>query len=725
MGERPEAAPGTWARPEDAALYEAAVGRLATEDVVVQAYLGERYTTGLTEEVLTARFLAREVVGEVLASGRREFYDYQDAVEQRDRVARRRRRTGLSPARLGSRLYLWALDRQVLFTRRQWESALPAALSGQVRRLLRELLGDDHDTLLVTHDILGLIEVHDLRYVVPYLDRVSLVKRMELMAGGAIAISGPRGVGKSTLLRELAHREAAKDLVVRAEIPAAYVPQEFLLSLFQRVCEEFLALHGRAADSSFTFLIRLRKHLLRRLRAAASFWARLLLAVVLLSVALAPLATALSEALEGGLGGWLGRRWGDVSAGAVRVWAEHPWLVRVPLALLGLGLLATLSRRRKTSPLVQECVNYLYLLRTVQSTSVAATAGVAALSAGTFGLGRTSTLSTRTLNFPELVVHFRDLLERLARAERTAGRRIFVVIDEIDRLGAADQARSLLTEIKAVFGIPNVYFLISVAEDVGADFVRRGLPVRDVVDSYLDDVVHIGPRTLDESRAVLHHRAPGLALPFVALAHCLAGGITRDLIRYTRRIVMAPEGPGVTEWRLRGVAREVLSEELRETLAGFRVRLGGAVDSDRRLEELRSAVTLLGERHERGRAGLLPGAVERLLDVISTASSPSGAPPLTGGADSSDSAGSPEGAARTWEELGAYTDFVLTLLEFFTERETFPDQAAFTGAGYDGMLQRLAEARLELAVSPAGARQLLGRFRAAWNMPRAPHGAGG
>jgi Cdc6-like AAA superfamily ATPase len=268
--------------------------------------------------------------------------------------------------------------------------------------------------------------------------------------------------------------------------------------------------------------------------------------------------------------------WGDASAGALRAWAERPWLTRIPVAVLGFGLLMTLSRRRKTSPLVKECVNYLYLLRTVQSTSVAATAGVSALSAGTLGLGRTSTLSTRTLTFPELVVHFRDLLERMARAERTAGRRIFVVIDEIDRLGAADQARSLLTEIKAVFGIPNVYFLISVAEDVGADFVRRGLPVRDVVDSYLDDVVHVGPRTLEESRAVLHHRAPGLSMPFIALAHCLAGGITRDLIRYTRRIVMAPEGPGATEWRLRGVAREVLLEELRETLAGFRVRLGGA-----------------------------------------------------------------------------------------------------------------------------------------------------
>ena len=79
-----------------------------------------------------------------------------------------------------------------------------------------------------------------------------------------------------------------------------------------------------------------------------------------------------------------------------------------------------------------------------------------------------------------------------------------------------------------------------------------------------------------------------------------------------------------------------------------------------------------------------------------------------------------ESTQRTWDELRAYTDFVLTLLAFFADKEKFPDQHAFTDVGYDGMLQRLAEARLELAVSPAGAQLLLSRFRAAWGLPHVP-----
>ncbi|MFF5936969.1 hypothetical protein [Streptomyces sp. NPDC012508] len=109
------------------------------------------------------------------------------------------------------------------------------------------------------------------------------------MAGGTIAISGPRGVGKSTLLKSVTRNWEPDHLVVPVEIPAAYVPQEFLLSLFQRVCEEFLALHGHAVDSSSMFLVKLRKHLLKRLRHLALLSVRLLAAGTLLVIALAPL----------------------------------------------------------------------------------------------------------------------------------------------------------------------------------------------------------------------------------------------------------------------------------------------------------------------------------------------------------------------------------------------------------------------------------------------------
>ncbi|MCX4671250.1 P-loop NTPase fold protein [Streptomyces sp. NBC_01381] len=699
----PEPAKAVWNRLADELTYGDAVSRLHAEDKVLRGYLAQQHMTGVDEEKVTAEFHREHVVGEVLASGYGEYEEYQDAVEQRDRAVEEYGRTRLSARRLFLLLWLVTLRWQVAFVRRQWRNSLPAALADQVGPVLRRLIGEDHNTLLVTPDILGLVEVHDLRYVVPHREQESLEAKMELMAGGTLAISGPRGVGKSTLLRDLAEkRRADNHLVVPVEIPSAYVPQEFLLSLFQRVCEQFLAMHGRAPDSSFVFLIKLRKHILLRIRGAVSFGGRLLVAAVLLSVALAPAARAMNRSLDGGFSGWLTRTWDDIWASAVQLWTDHPWLTRVPLALLGLGILVSLPRWQKKSPLLKECVNYLYLLRTAQSTSLATTTGLTPFSAGTVGAGRTTTLSSRTLTFPELVVHFRDLLERMAKAADNG--RIFIVIDEIDRIGTADDARSLLAEIKAVFGIPNVYFLISVAEDVGADFVRRGLPVRDIIDSSLDDVVHIEPRTLEESHAILQNRVPGLTTPFIALAHCLSGGITRDLIRYTRRMVTIPSSG---RNQLPQVAHALLWDELRETLSGFRVLLARAdhpPDWAQRMDDTRLAVLLLQERPGDEQTALARDAVRRLIDAS--------APPTENAADTGPS---PE-TRRQWDELGAYGDFMLTLLDFFG-RKNFPTLDDMKDAGNEWDVQRLAEARRELALSPAATRLALKRFREAWGMP--------
>lgn len=610
---------------------------------------------------------------------------------------------------------LATLQLQVAFMRRQWEKSLQTTLPTQVAPTLRRLIGDDHDTLLITPDLLGLIDVHDLRYVVPHREQQTLITKMELMAGGTIAISGPRGVGKSTLLRAQAQQWRAGNLVVPVQIPAAYIPQEFLLSLFQQVCERFIEQHGRAADSSSLFLVKLRKHVLMRLRRVAPFAARLLVGMALLCVALAPVARALHRALRGDVQEWLTRSWDDASGFAMRLWEHHLWLTRMPLALLGLVVLASLPRWQRRSPLLKECVNYLYLLRTAQSTSLATNAGVTPFAAGTAGAGRTTTLSSRTLNFPELVVHFRHLLERIAEWGRAGDgnydhdRRIFIIIDEIDRIGTAEQARSLLAEVKAVFGIPNVYFLISVAEDVGAGFVRRGLPVRDVIDSSLDDVIHLEPRTLNESQAILQNRVPGLTAPFIALAHCLSGGITRDLIRYTRHMVTIPDRLGLGEGRLANVARELLLDELRETLSGFRTLLSGTdspIDWAPDLDRARFALLLLQERSENDRASLARNAIQRLIEATTAPTGTS----TTGQVDS---------GRQHWDELGAYGEFVLTLLDFFAGEEPFPSHEEIERVGTDGDPQRLAEARLELAVSPASTRLALKRFREAWRAARA------
>ena len=51
--------------------------------------------------------------------------------------------------------------------------------------------------------------------------------------------------------------------------------------------------------------------------------------------------------------------------------------------------------------------------------------------------------------------------------------------------------------------------------------------------------MHVGPLSYNESRRLLYRRVIGLSEPYVALCHCLAGGLARDAIRTARRIVRA------------------------------------------------------------------------------------------------------------------------------------------------------------------------------------------
>ncbi|MET9914885.1 hypothetical protein ABZZ74_50925 [Streptomyces sp. NPDC006476] len=128
---------------------------------------------------------------------------------------------------------------------------------------------------------------------------------------------------------------------------------------------------------------------------------------------------------------------------------------------------------------------------------------------------------------------FHQLLKCIATEKVGEGKTVVIAIDEVDRLGADTEALAFLREIKAILGVPLVHYLISVAEDVGAAFVRRGLPHRDVTDSSLDDIIHVQPSTLKESRAILAKRSQRLKDPHVMLAHALSGGILRDLLRST------------------------------------------------------------------------------------------------------------------------------------------------------------------------------------------------
>ncbi|MFP3992206.1 hypothetical protein U9R90_33000 [Streptomyces sp. E11-3] len=407
-------------------------------------------------------------------------------------------------------------------------------------------------------------------------------------------------------------------------------------------------------------------------------------------------------------------------AGFVAAWRanEHATAIVLddhnPDRLVGLiagWLLWRVARWRpkpSAPPLVTLCGDLLYRLKTVQATSGGLNLGASPVVS--LGSAHSSSLSLAPVTFPELVSTVRNLLANVADEVAVRGHRTVITIDELDRLGTEAQARDFLNEIKAIFGVRRVFYLVSVAEDVGAAFIRRGLPHRDATDSSLDDVVHVQPCTIQESRDIISKRAPGLTppgatatSPYVLLAHALSGGIPRDLVRYGRRIVEIRERTDSIE--LVDISRLLVLEELRDTLAGFRTLLSrhrwtpGNADVLGRyrdlMDQLQSTCAC--------RADAVTHALERFAAGPTLSSSGSG--------------GMPEDAAVLIDEASAYAYFGLTLLEVFSTPGFDQRSARAAGRGTEGHPQFLAEARLELSVSPHSARQLISDVRLVWRLP--------
>ncbi|MET9567154.1 P-loop NTPase fold protein [Streptomyces tauricus] len=401
--------------------------------------------------------------------------------------------------------------------------------------------------------------------------------------------------------------------------------------------------------------------------------------------------------------------------------AAYGWDVPQRVALLVLGALVVrvswLRRQPREAALVTQCRDHLYRLQTVQSVSYG-TSGSSA--AGVLGLGSNygTSLTASPITLPELVQQLRYTLADIAKERRADEKRLVVTIDEIDRLGTTATALEFLGEIKVILGVPGVHFFISVSEDVGASFVRRGLPSRDLADSTFDDVIHVRPCTLQESSAILEQRVEGFHQPFVALVHALAGGVPRDLLRYAREIVALRVNQKIT--RIQPLAAWLITRELRETLNGFRSLLREMGLPDRSSEIIFGALRCLTGTLESGslceNLCRLPQVKQQIGGLTRWKDSASGSHLRTE---------LPATALQRLDEAASYAYFCLTLLDVFAEPDFDQHCDAVPGNQPDRHLERLAMVREELSFSPYSARPLITAFRAAWGLPEVPVPDGG
>ena len=649
--------------------------------------------------------------------------------------------TWMAPRVLGGASFSYRLARgdgsQALITARD---RLVAAVSeiellAQARTFInagrRDRFGHDY---VVTRSE-GLSEVYNSSNKVSTRVAERLSELLGRFNGASIGIAGPRGPGKSTLIREYTEstsygseyyyddfgwrwltgsrlpRRVPQDLRCLVSAPVNYAARDFVLHLFATFCRAVIDGYGRKPGEIPVLIL-------------AAFWVR---GVINLAVSLF----------------WRTLFYGGLAT-ALLYW-QHPiarhvfvpsaWVKYAAFAVLCIGTLSFLRaavaetrfrvrnfRGGGDQTLADAARSHLSRVRFLQ-TYTRGWSGALSLPAvsaqGQYSKGVSQ--AEQPLSYPEIVDEFRHFARTIAAEVHRRGRRVFIGVDELDKIGSAEQAEQFLNEIKGVFGIPYLYFMVSVSDDALTAFERRGLPLRDAFDSSFDEIIDVGRLAYAESRRLLYRRVIGLTEPYVALCHCLAGGLPRDLIRAGRLVVSTAERLTATASFVPDLLSEDASIDASMSYTQLRSRpeltpptlagIAAAIVHDeinRKLEAIRHAATTTTED-----AAELQGT---LFDI--TAQLTAGQP-LINIVDAVAAADSDEAPAIASLRLdfAAFTYYCATLQDVFTDRLDHESMIRATAEiPGPGTFDALAGTRNAFALGTPLAWRLITKFRDAWSL---------
>jgi len=383
-----------------------------------------------------------------------------------------------------------------------------------------------------------------------YHDRSSeshrITRRLQHSTGSVTGISGQRGAGKSSLAQRVlanCHGKGAFTLLIHS--PTDYDSKEFLVSVFQRVCEAVVARIDRDLGKPDSLSERgdAERRRLRNIRSTVLAGAILL---VLGSTAYTSLlysqevteqrrteienriaflnqqeAELINRAPEAPQTQGDGRddmqfryRFLDEIA------EERRYLQRLlydtperllssfvnfaPITLLIYGAAILLMRylfriqrqlrqAKKHPRKVGLRTLALDHIENLKFHTTLVESGDAGISLGNFTSRFKSgkNLATRPLSLPGLTSEFADFLEMTASIYKIDGDmgQVVICLDELDKIENPRDLDKLLRGIKGILGRPGIHFLLTVSEDALSAFATRRRMLKGIVESALEEIV--------------------------------------------------------------------------------------------------------------------------------------------------------------------------------------------------------------------------------------------
>ena len=110
-------------------------------------------------------------------------------------------------------------------------------------------------------------------------------------------------------------------------------------------------------------------------------------------------------------------------------------------------------------------------------------------------------------------------------------------IDEIDKMDP-DSAKRFLNDIKAIFGMLDCLYLVSVSDEALQIYEQRILLGRTAFDSAFDEIARVHPLDFESCRHLLRGRIAGFPDSMIAFCEVMSGGVPRDMIRAARASLM-------------------------------------------------------------------------------------------------------------------------------------------------------------------------------------------